>query len=132
MCIILEILASLLALRKVGFPPQQTRVSYAISIRYNYAIKLAARVCACGQPYSVNHCLACKYKRGGYVIMRHNSSRDLFAEVLIEIWKDVVTESPLLPLTGETLLTGFNLTDGARVDIRCSGESVKAGRPGIH
>ena len=62
--------------------------------------------------------------------MRNNSSRDLFAEVLIEIWKDVVTEPPLLPLTGETLLAGFNLTDGAREDIRCSGESLKAGRPG--
>ena len=51
---------------------------------------------ACGQPYSVNHCLTCK--RGGYLIMRHNSIRYLyFAELLSELCKDVVTEPSLLP-----------------------------------
>ena len=43
----------------------------------------------CGQPYSVNHCLTCKL--GGYVILRHNSIRDLFAELLSEVCKDVIT-----------------------------------------
>ena len=51
--------------------------------------------------------------------MRHHSIRDLFAELLSEICKDVVTEPPLLglPLTGETLPAGSNLSDGARLDI---------------
>ena len=79
------------------------------------SLKLAARVCARGQPYSVNHCLTCK--RGDYMIIRHNSIRDLFAELISEICKDVVTEPPLLPLTGETLPAGSNLSDGARLDI---------------
>ena len=51
--------------------------------------------------------------------MRHNSIRDLFAELFNEICKDVVTEPPLLPLTGETLPAGSNLSDGARLDISC-------------
>ena len=40
--------------------------------KYNYAIKLAARTCACGQLYSINYCLTCgckRVKRGGYVVM---------------------------------------------------------------
>ena len=35
------------------------------------------------------------------------------------ICKDVITEPPLLPLTGETLPAGSNLSDGARLDISC-------------
>ena len=42
-----------------------------------------AKVCACGEPYSVNHCFTCK--KGGYMNLRHNSLRDLLAEVLDEI-----------------------------------------------
>ena len=53
------------------------------------------------------------------MILRHNSIRDLFAELLSEVCKDVITEPPLLPLTGETLPAGSNLSDGARLDISC-------------
>ena len=53
------------------------------------------------------------------MIIRHNSIRDLFAELISEICKDVVTEPPLLPLTGETLPAGSNLSDGARLDTSC-------------
>ena len=31
----------------------------------------------------------------------------------------MITEPPLLPLTGETLPAGSNLSDGARLDISC-------------
>ena len=106
-----------LPLQKWGFLLNKQEFHDAICLRYNYAIKLAARVCACGQPYSVNHCLTCK--PGGYVILRHNSIRDLFAELLSEVCKDVITEPPLLPRTGETLPAGSNLSDGARLDISC-------------
>ena len=37
----------------------------------------------------------------------------IIAELLKEICKDVVIEPALLPLTGETLPTGSNLSDGA-------------------
>ena len=58
-------------------------------------------------------------KKGRYVILRHNSLRDLLAELLEEICKDVVTEPPLLPLSGEKLPPGSNLSDGARLDVSC-------------
>ena len=59
----------------------------------------------------------CLPELGGYVIPRHNSIRDLFAELLSEVCKDVITEPPLLPLTGETLPAGSNLSDGARLVV---------------
>ena len=58
-------------------------------------------------------------EKGGFVTLRHNSLRDLLAELLEEICKDVVIEPPLLPLTGENLPPGSNLSDGARSDVSC-------------
>ena len=64
---------------------------------------------------SVNHCLTCK--KGGYVTLRHNSLRDLIAEVLREVCVDVGTEPSLLPVNGEDLPGGANKQDGARLDV---------------
>ena len=49
--------------------------------------------------------------------MRHNSLRDLTGELLDEVCKDVVIEPKLLPLTGEKLPHGSNISDGARLDV---------------
>ena len=88
-----------LPLKRYGFLLNKQEFHDALCLRYNFAIKLAAKTCACGEQYSVNHCLTCK--RGGYVILRHNSLRDLFAELLREICHDVTIEPLLLPLEGE-------------------------------
>ena len=64
---------------------------------------------------SADDCMTCK--KGGYVILRHNSLRDLFAEILEEVCSDVQIEPPLLPLTGEKLPHGSNTTPGARLDV---------------
>ena len=107
-----------LPLQRYGFVLNKQQFHDSICLRYNYSIKLAAKVCAySGEPYSVNHCLTCK--KGGYVTLRHNSLRDLLAELLEEICKDVVIEPTLLPLTGENLPPGSNLSDGARLDVSC-------------
>ena len=48
--------------------------------------------------------------------------RVLLAVVMERHWsfhKDVVIEPPLLPLTGEKLPPGSNLSDGARLDVSC-------------
>ena len=74
-----------------------------------------ARTCVCGEDYTINHCLTCK--NGGYVILRHNSLRDLIAEILIEVCSDVEVEPPLLPLTGEKLPKGSITSPGARLDV---------------
>ena len=56
-------------------------------------------------------------KQGGFVILRHNSLRDTTAKLLEQICKDVETEPPLLPVTGERLTPGSNISDNARLDI---------------
>ena len=104
-----------LPLKRYGFLLNKQEFHDALCIRYNFAIKLAAKVCTCGERYSVNHCLTCK--KGGYVILRHNYLRDLFAELLREFCHDVDTEPVLLPLTGEKLPPGSNTADGARLDV---------------
>ena len=53
----------------------------------------------CGQNNSIDHSLSCKL--GGFVIMRHNCVRDLFADVLDSVCKDVSIEPPLISLTDE-------------------------------
>ena len=70
-----------LPLKKYGFILTKQQFHDAVCLRYDMKIKDAALKCVCGKPYSVNHCLTCS--RGGYVSLRHNSLRDLTAEVLI-------------------------------------------------
>ena len=85
-------------------------------IRYNMKVKDTARLCVCEEPNTLNHLLICK--NGGYVNMRHNSLRDLFAELLkASGCRDVVIEPPLLPLKGATLPGGSSTEDGARLDV---------------
>ena len=55
--------------------------------------------CACGSKFDVQHSLSCK--KGGFVILRQNSLRDLTANILKEVCKDVSVEPPILSLTGE-------------------------------
>ena len=104
-----------LPLAKYGFVLNKQMFHDAICLRYNFALKLVAKTCVCGENYTVNHCLTCK--RGGYTILRHNSLRDLTAELLREVCSSVEVEPLLLPLTGERLPSGSNLADGARLDV---------------
>ncbi len=104
-----------LPLKQYGFRLNKQEFHDAICLRYDMKIKDTARTCVCGETYSVNHCLTCK--KGGYVILRHNSLRDLTAEVLREVCVDVGTEPPLQPVHDEPLPPGSNKSDGARLDV---------------
>ena len=54
--------------------------------------------------------------------MRHNELRDLTAEMLSEVCKDVALEPKLIPLTGETLkYKSANLEDESRLDVSARG-----------
>ena len=53
--------------------------------------------------------------------MRHNAIRDTASEFLEVVCKDVKSEPPLLPVTGEVLPSGSNVEDGARADVSCIG-----------
>jgi hypothetical protein len=79
-------------------------------------VKNAPRKCVCGESNTVNHLLICK--KGGYVSLRHNSLRDVIAELMKNAGcKDVHTEPELLSTDGVQLPSGANIADDARVDV---------------
>ena len=108
-----------LPLKQFGFRLNKQQFEDAICMRYNLQMKEVPRRCICGDEYSMNHCLTCK--NGGYVIIRHNAVRDTAHEVLKEVCNDVRLEPALLPVTGEELPPGTNVTDGARADVSALG-----------
>jgi hypothetical protein len=67
-------------LKSFGFMLNKQEFTDAIALRYNFTIKDLARKCVCGEANTINHALSCK--RGGYVSLRHNSLRDMIAELL--------------------------------------------------
>ena len=54
--------------------------------------------CSCGYKKDIQHTMSCK--KGGFII-GHNDIRDLTANLLTEVCKDVDIEPKLLPITCE-------------------------------
>ncbi|XP_076054481.1 uncharacterized protein LOC143033169 [Oratosquilla oratoria] len=74
--------------------------------------------CICGN--DVNHAIICK--QGGFICIRHDEVRDLTAQMLEEVCKDVTIEPTLLPLGGENFrYRTSNTSDKARVDVSARG-----------
>ena len=59
--------------------------------------------------------------KGGFVVPRQNELRDLEAELLNLVCKDVETEPVLQDITGEVLGRGAKTSQEARVDIHARG-----------
>ena len=55
--------------------------------------------------------------KGGIIITRHNELRNLTAEILGEVSKNVVIEPLLTPLTGQELPKSSNTINQARADV---------------
>ena len=65
----------------------------------------------------IQHAMSCK--KGGFITIRHNDLRDLTANLLTEVCKDVDIEPQLLPVMGETFENRTaNTSNEARVDIK--------------
>ena len=61
-------------------------------------------------------------KKGGFVSVRHNNLRNLTANMLFEVSKDIEIESKLTPLTDEELSNRTAITTNeARLDSRARG-----------
>ena len=91
----------------------------AIQIRYNILLKRLPILCVCGDSFNLQHALSCP--KGGLVITRHNELRNLTAEILVEVCKNVVIEPLLTPLTGEELPKSSNTSNQARADVSARG-----------
>lgn len=73
-----------------------------------------------GNGMSVEHALSCA--KGSFPIVRHNEIRDLTANLLTEVCKDVCVEPELQPVQPQQLSgAAANAQDGARVDISANG-----------
>ena len=58
-------------------------------------------LCVCGDSFNLQHAVSCP--KGGLVITRHNELRNLTAEILGAVCKNVVIEPLPTPLTREEL-----------------------------
>ena len=70
-----------------------------ICLRYGWSLRQLPLKCECGEIFSIEHALT--YKKDGFLSLRHNSLRDLKANLLNKTCKDVRVEPPLTPLTRE-------------------------------
>ena len=108
-----------LPIKKLGFALNQQEFQDAVALRYNFKIKGMASLCACGKENSVDHALVCML--GGYTMMRHNEVRNIEAEMLREVCRDVQVEPTLLPLSGQFFGRSANHQDSARLDVSARG-----------
>ena len=109
---------SALPLQAMGFVLNRQEFRDGICLRYGWKIPNTPTYCGCGQRNTVDHTLSCML--GGYVTMRHNSIRDLEANMLREVCKDVKVEPELLPI-GDSETQSSNRADKARLDVSAVG-----------
>ena len=92
----------------------------AVKLRYGWPLPRLPSKCACGENFNVTHAMSCK--KGGFVAQRHNELRDMTADLLSEVCKDVAIEPMLNELTGENLgQASANTSAEARLDVSARG-----------
>lgn len=104
-----------LPIKDEGFHLNKREFWDAICLRFNWPIPFLPTMCVCSKPFDVSHSLSCK--KGGFVTLRHNEVRDITAEMLNEVCRNVSKEPALQPLTGENFNRTAITTDEARVDV---------------
>ena len=108
-----------LPIKKLGFSLNKQEFQDAIALRYNFKVPGMSPHCPCGAKNSLDHALVCRL--GGYTIMRHNEVRDVEADLLREVCRDVQTEPALIPLSGQLFGRSTNHQDMARLDVSARG-----------
>ena len=106
-----------LPLKEMGFNLNKREFRDGLSLRYDWPTTDIPSTCLCGELFTIDHAMICM--RG--VIKRHNELRDLEAELLSMVCKDVVTELVLQDVEGEQLTRGSNKAQDARLDIHAPG-----------
>lgn len=116
-----------LPIKTKGFSLNKQEFVDAIALRYGWSIDGLHQHCTCGSSFDPNHAMTCK--TGGFVCMRHDEVRDVTAQMLGEVCRDVRIEPALIP-TGERnfSLRSTNTADDARQDVSASGFWVRGQR----
>ena len=110
---------NVIPLKEMGFDLSKREFRDALHLRYDWSIPDKPAVCVCGDNFDADHAMICK--KGGFITMRHNELRDLEAELLNTVCKDVQIEPVLQDITGEVLNPGANKSADARLDIHARG-----------
>ena len=110
---------TVIPLKDLDFDLNKREIRDAIRPRYDWSVADSPSMCACGCRFTVDLAMICQLK--GLVIQRHNTIRDLEAELLDLVCYDVEIEPSLQPITGEELNYGTNRAPDGRLDIHCRG-----------
>ena len=103
-----------------GFELSKQHFWDAVRLRYGRRIANLPTTFHCGSRFSIQHCMS--YKKGGFVSIKHNDLRDLTANMLSEVCKDIEIELKLTPSTAEELSSRTaNTTNEEKLDIRARG-----------
>ena len=79
-----------LPIKKRGFSLNKQEFTDALALRYGWAVNGLHQHCTCGSFFNPNHAMTCK--TGGFVCMRHDEVRDITAQMLGEVCRDVRIE----------------------------------------
>ena len=90
-----------LPLKEEGYVLNKQNFWDLIRIRYGWELSRLQENCECGSKFSIEHALSCK--KGGFITLRHNQIRNITANLLKEVCRDVSIEPHLQELTGESL-----------------------------
>ena len=111
---------STLPLKDEGYCLNKQEFWDLVKLRYGWPLLRLPIQCICGAQYDVQHALSCK--KGGFITVRHNHIRNITAELLSQVTKDVKIEPALLSLTSETFeQQTANKSDDAWLDISARG-----------
>ena len=78
------------------------------------------QVTVCGIFFNADHAMICQH--GGLTFICHNELHDLTAGWLQNVCHDITIESPLIPLTVDSITpSSANCRDNARADIHVRG-----------
>ena len=109
-----------LPIQALGYVLNKQEFRDSLCLRYGWKIPNTPLFCSCGEKNNVDHSLSCK--SGGYVSMRHDRVRDMEANFLKDVCKDVKIEPELLPVGNLTFDHATATTaDQARLDFSAVG-----------
>ena len=116
-----------LPIKTKGFSLNKQEFTDAICLRYGWSIEGLPQHCTCGSSFDPNHAMTCK--TGGFFCVLHDKVRDVTAEMLSEICRDVRLEPTLIPTTERNFtLQTTNTTDDARLDVSARGFWIRGQR----
>ena len=107
-----------LPIQSLGYVLNKQDFRDSICLRYGWKIPNTPLYCSCSKKNNVDHALTCML--GGYVIMRHDRVRNMEANILKDVCKDVRIEPELLPVDNASV-DSSSTAERARLDISAVG-----------